>query len=55
LLLPAISSYIFLNFTGATTFTSLSGVKKELKYALPATIISFSGGIIFKVANIFIK
>jgi hypothetical protein len=54
LIFPAISSYIVLNFTGATTFTSLSGVKKELKYAIPAIIITLAGGIIFKVANIFI-
>lgn len=32
---PLASSYIALQFTGSTTFTSISGVKKELKYALP--------------------
>lgn len=36
---PLASSYIALQFTGATTFTSISGVKKELKYALPVYII----------------
>lgn len=43
-ILPAISSYIFfplassyiaLQFTGSTTFTGMSGVKKELKIGLP--------------------
>ena len=35
LLLPAISSFLAMNFTGCTTYTSQSGVKKEMKYALP--------------------
>lgn len=35
---PLASSYIALQFTGSTTFTSVSGVKKELKYALPVYI-----------------
>lgn len=45
LLLPAISSFLALNFTGATTFTSLSGVQKEMKVALPAIIIAVVLGI----------
>ncbi len=36
---PVLSSYITLNFTGATPYTSISGVKKELKYALPCYIV----------------
>lgn len=32
---PALSSYLTLQFTGATPFTSISGVKRELKFALP--------------------
>jgi hypothetical protein len=35
LLFPALSSYLALQFTGSTTFTSMSGVKKELKIGLP--------------------
>jgi hypothetical protein len=35
LFFPAASSYIALQFTGSTTFTSMSGVKKELKIAIP--------------------
>lgn len=38
LVLPAISAYLALNFTGASTFTSLSGVEKEMKYALPSIV-----------------
>jgi hypothetical protein len=32
---PALSSYIALQFTGSTTFTGMSGVKKELRIAIP--------------------
>ncbi|MCL2084636.1 MAG: mercury methylation corrinoid protein HgcA [Oscillospiraceae bacterium] len=35
LLLPAVSSYFAMNFTGSSTYTSPSGVKKEMKKALP--------------------
>lgn len=33
--LPAISSFVVMNFTGATTFTSLSGVLQEMRLAVP--------------------
>ena len=35
LLFPAISSYLAMNFTGASTYTSPSGVNKEMEKALP--------------------
>ncbi|MCL2767924.1 MAG: mercury methylation corrinoid protein HgcA [Synergistaceae bacterium] len=35
LLFPAISSFIAMNFTGASTYTSPSGVNKEMKTVLP--------------------
>jgi hypothetical protein len=35
LLFPAISSFQAMNFTGASTYTSPSGVKKEMQKALP--------------------
>jgi len=38
LLFPALSSFLALNFTGSTTYTSPSGVKKEMKQALPLII-----------------
>jgi len=40
LLFTAFTSYFAVQFTGATTFTHLSGVKKELKYALPIYIVT---------------
>ena len=35
---PMVSSFCALNFTGSTPYTSMSGVKKEMKYAVPAYI-----------------
>jgi hypothetical protein len=53
LLFPALSSYLALQFTGSTTFTGMSGVKKELKLGIPlyitATIISLILMTVFKL------
>jgi len=38
-LIPAVSAYLAMNFTGASTYTSLSGVKKEMRLALPLEIV----------------
>jgi hypothetical protein len=45
LLGTALSSYIAMNFTGGSTFTSLSGVKKEISRSLPFIIgsVALSG------------
>ncbi len=37
-LVPAVAAYLAMNFTGASTYTSLSGVKKEMKWAVPMEI-----------------
>ena len=36
LILPVVSAYHSLNFTGCTTYTSHSGVKKEMRFGIPA-------------------
>jgi hypothetical protein len=38
LLIPAATAYLAMNFTGCSTYTSLSGVKKETRLALPMEI-----------------
>ena len=38
-LIAAVSSFITMNFTGASTYTSLSGVKKEMRVAVPLQVI----------------
>jgi hypothetical protein len=49
ILYPIISSYIGLQFTGASTFTNMSGVKKELKIGLPIYLISVGFSIILVI------
>lgn len=46
LILPAISAYGAMNFTGCSTYTSLSGVDHEMKIALPSMIIPTVLGIV---------
>jgi hypothetical protein len=46
LMAPAVAAYFALNFTGCTTFTSLSGVEKEMRIALPMIILAIVGGAI---------
>ena len=41
---PAVTAYFALNFTGCTTFTSLSGVEKEMRIALPMIILALVVG-----------
>ena len=53
-LFPPIVSFLALNFTGSTTYTSLSGVVKEMQYAVPLIIFSLVIGLTGKVIQIFI-
>ena len=54
LAIPAIASFLSLNFTGSTTYTSLSGVVKEMGVALPVMIISASLGAVALIVSFFI-
>jgi acetyl-CoA decarbonylase/synthase complex subunit gamma len=45
LIIPAVSSYLAMNFTGCSTYTSLSGVKKEMRWALPIQIATLVCGL----------
>jgi hypothetical protein len=44
LLYPAISSFLAMNFTGASTYTSPSGVNKEMKKGLPFIVGAAAAG-----------
>ena len=52
LLLPAISAFLAMGFTGSSTYTSLSGVLKEMRYAVPAILASASAGIVLLVMDL---
>lgn len=54
LIISGISSFMAMNFTGSTTFTSLSGVQKEMKIALPIQITISTIGIILFVVGLMV-
>jgi hypothetical protein len=54
LLIPALSAYLAMNFTGASTYTSLSGVRKEMRWALPLEIGAGVVGVILWLGSQFI-
>lgn len=49
LVIPPVVSYISLNFTGASTFTSLTGTKKEVSASLPLYAVSIAAGTVVKI------
>ncbi len=55
LIIPALSAFLAMNFTGASTYTSLSGVKKEMRWAVPFQISAGVIGFILWIGSIFIK
>lgn len=46
LVLPSLSAYLAMNFTGSSTYTSFSGVIKEMKAAVPLIALSSAAGIV---------
>jgi acetyl-CoA decarbonylase/synthase complex subunit gamma len=53
LIIVATSSFLTMNFTGSSTYTSLSGVKKEMKEAVPFQVAAASLGLILWVTALF--
>ncbi len=53
-LIPALSAYLAMNFTGASTYTSLSGVRKEMKWAVPFEIAGGGAGLLLWVTALFV-
>ncbi len=47
LMVPALSSFVAMNFTGASTFTSLSGVRREMAIAVPLQLCAVVAGLGF--------
>ena len=54
LIIGVISSFMAMNFTGTSTFTSLSGVQKEMKISLPVQICGAALGFIGWIITRFI-
>ena len=54
LLIPAAASFLGMNFTGATTYTSLSGVRKEMARAVPLQAIAVVAGVALWLVGRFV-
>ncbi|MCK5693730.1 MAG: hypothetical protein KAI08_12795, partial [Bacteroidales bacterium] len=50
----AVSSYLTMNFTGASTYTSLSGVRKEMGIFVPIQIAFAIAGLVLLIISKFI-
>jgi len=48
------SAYLAMNFTGASTYTSLSGVKKEMRWSLPFQIGAGAIGLVLWVVSMLV-
>lgn len=55
LALPSVSAFCAMNFTGSSTYTSFSGVLKEMKKAIPIILITLGFGSLLLLLNSFIK
>jgi acetyl-CoA decarbonylase/synthase complex subunit gamma len=53
LLLPAVASFLAMNFTGASTYTSLSGVRREMRIAVPLQLAGAAAGLGLWVTGLF--
>jgi acetyl-CoA decarbonylase/synthase complex subunit gamma len=53
LIIPAVTSFVVMNFTGASTYTSLSGVRKEMRSAVPLQIAGAVLGVGMWIGGLF--
>ena len=54
LAIPAVASFVLMNFTGASTYTSLSGVKREMRIAVPVQLGCVVVALCLWVVNLFL-
>ncbi len=55
LVLPSVSAVHAFNFTGSSTYTSMSGVQKETKIAMPLIGVSVLAGVLLMIKSNFSK
>ncbi len=55
LIIPVLTSFMVMNFTGASTYTSLSGVRREMKFAVPLQVIAAVCGLALWVSGRFLQ
>lgn len=54
MIIPAVSSFFAMNFTGASTYTSLAGVRREMRIAVPLQAFGAIGGVFLWLVGRFI-
>jgi acetyl-CoA decarbonylase/synthase complex subunit gamma len=54
LIFTCISSFILMNFTGSSTYTSLKGVRREMRIAVPLQLVCFLAGFTLWLVDKFI-
>jgi len=52
--MPAVASFLAMNFTGASTYTSLSGVRREMRVAVPLQIAGAAVGLMLWLVGCFV-
>ncbi|UCD16397.1 MAG: acetyl-CoA synthase subunit gamma [Candidatus Zixiibacteriota bacterium] len=52
--IPAVTSFMGMNFTGSSTYTSLSGVRKEMRIAIPLQIVGAVSGLGLWMTGLFV-
>jgi hypothetical protein len=55
LLMPPITAFLALNFTGSTTFTSRSGVRQEMFAYIPVMAWTFGAGLLLNIGILFVR
>jgi acetyl-CoA decarbonylase/synthase complex subunit gamma len=55
LIVTAMNSFVVMDFTGASTYTSLSGVLREMRFAVPAQLAGAVVGIGLWLAGLFVR
>jgi acetyl-CoA decarbonylase/synthase complex subunit gamma len=55
LLLPSVSAFLAMQFTGASVITSLSGVRREMKFAVPLEAAGVALGLILIAAGCLLE
>ncbi len=54
LLILAVASFLGMNFTGSSTYTSLSGVKHEMRVAVPLQVVGAGLGLLLWFVGLFV-
>jgi hypothetical protein len=55
LVMPAVTAFLALNFTGSTTFTSRTGVRREIFFYAPIMAATFGAGLVVSVVLLLLN